>query len=94
MADRELEREQEEESGVELRVFIGPHVERHQQPVGHDARSRRFQNLKEQILPRKYNQNSNFPILYLPIWLSIDFGARDKTVDLRKVNNIALRIQS
>jgi hypothetical protein len=40
MADRELEREQEEESGAELRVFIGPRVERHQQPVGHDAFSK------------------------------------------------------
>jgi len=35
-----------------------------------------------------------FSILYLLIQLSIDFGARDKTTDLREVNNIYLGIQS
>jgi hypothetical protein len=39
-------------------------------------------------------ETAYFPILYLQIRLSIDFGARDKIVDLREVNKIALRIQS
>jgi hypothetical protein len=39
-------------------------------------------------------ETAHFPILFLQIRLSIDFGARDKIVYLREVNKIALRIQS
>ena len=37
-------------------------------------------------------ETANFLILYLPIQLSIDFGTKDKTIDLREVNKISLRI--
>jgi hypothetical protein len=65
--------------------------------VGHDGtlqfdRSVSFQaNSKD---TENTTETAHFPILFLLIRLSIDFGARDKTVYLREVNKIALRIQS
>jgi hypothetical protein len=44
----------------------------------------------QQYYCKHMTENSIFPILYLPSRLSVDFGTRDKVVELCEVNNIAL----
>jgi hypothetical protein len=48
----------------------------------------------QQYYCKHMTENSIFPILYLPNQLSVDFGERDKVVELYEVNNIALIIKS
>jgi len=62
--------------------------------VGHDGTLQFDRSASFSKGTKNTTETAHFPILYLPIRLSIDFGARDKIVDLREVNKIALRIQS